>query len=221
MALPEVPGLSVDARYRVGGHGEVGGDWYDVLDLPGAGVAIVIGDVAGRGIPAATTMAHLRHGLRAYVLEDDSPGSVLRRLNRLAQWILPGEVATAMVAVIDPRIATVTVASAGHPPPLLIDGGRADYLALDGGPALGVAPDPTYPEATFAADSAAMLFFTDGLVERRGESIDDGFARLAAACTSRQWSPGFLDHLLAEVPDPAGADDLAVVAVRRAAADYN
>lgn len=215
VALPEVAGLDLAARYRVGGPGEVGGDWYDVLDLPHAGVAFVIGDVAGRGIPAATTMGHLRHALRAYVLEDDSPASVLRRLNRLAQWILPGEVATAIVAIVDPDNERVSIASAGHPPPLLIAEDTSEYLEVQGGPALGLSEKAEYVDTVRPLDGCALLFFTDGLVERRGESIDDGLARLASTTRSKPWNSRFLDDLLAEVPDPDGADDLAVIAVRR------
>lgn len=213
-AVPVLDGLEVAARYRAGGGADVGGDWYDVLDLPGAGVAVVVGDVAGHGVTAATTMGHLQHALRAYALEDDSPGAILRRLNRLTQWALPGEVATAIVVVLDPDNERARIASAGHLPPLLIADGGTAYVDLDNGPALGVTAEAVYAEVEQAMGDATMLLFTDGLVERRGESIDVGLERLArssAGATRDQ----LLDVLLSAVPDPDGTDDLAVVAVRR------
>ena len=219
-AVPEFDALVISARYRAGGHnqvGEVGGDWYDVLDLPDAGVAIVIGDVAGHGVAAATTMGHLQHALRAYLVEDDSPSSVLCRLNRLAQWMLPGEIATAAVAVVDDANEQVTIASAGHPPPVIIKSGSAAVVALDIGPAVGVVPEPQYPETVLPLESATLVLFTDGLVERRGESIDDGLARLREVAAAPSDGTGLLDRLLDQVPDPNGNDDLAVVAFRRKA----
>lgn len=212
--MPDLDGLTVTARYRAGGGADVGGDWYDVLDLPDAGVALVVGDVAGHGVTAATTMGQLQHALRAYALETDSPAGILQRLNRLTQWALPGEVATAIVVVLDSSCERARIASAGHLPPLRIDAGEATYVDLDNGPALGVTPDPVYAEVEQTMENATMLLFTDGLIERRGESIDVGMSRLAA-CTTAAEGDALLDHLLDEVPDPGGNDDLAVVAVRR------
>jgi two-component system, chemotaxis family, sensor kinase Cph1 len=177
-------------------------------------VALVVGDVAGHGASAATTMTHLQHALRAYVLEDDSPVTILCRLNRLAHWMLPGEVATAIVVILDPGNERARIASAGHVPPLLIGSGTATYIDLDNGPALGVATDPVYTEAVVVMDDSTMLLFSDGLVERRGESIDVGLSRLAEVST-RAPLDALLDTLVADVPDPESDDDVTVVAVRR------
>jgi chemotaxis family two-component system sensor kinase Cph1 len=213
-AVPVLEGLHVSARYQAGGGADVGGDWYDVLDLPGAGVAVVVGDVAGHGVTAATTMGHLQHAVRAYLLDDDSPASLLARLNRLTQWALPGEVASAIVVVVDPDNERARIASAGHLPPLRIAGEAASYVELENGPALGVTADGIYAEVEHVLDDTTMLLFTDGLVERRGESIDVGLSRLAQASTEVS-GDALLDHLLKTVPDPGGQDDLAVVALER------
>ena len=212
--MPEIAGLAISARYRASGDAEVGGDWHDVLDLPDAGVAVIVGDVAGHGVTAATTMGHLQHAMRAYAIEDDSPSAILRRVNRLIHWVLPGEVATAIVVVLDRDHGRARIASAGHMPPLLIDGSQASYLPLANGPALGVSTDPTYAEATHSLDDETMLLFTDGLVERRGESIDVGLSRLATFAGGHS-GPQLLDDLMETLPGTAGRDDLAVVAVQR------
>lgn len=215
--VDNVTGMSVQARYRAGGLGDVGGDWYDVLELPGGGAAVVIGDVAGHGITAATTMAHLRHSARAYLLEERSPGAVLDRLNRLTSWLLAGEIATAIVAIFDTGRDDVRIASGGHLPPLAVSGPAADFVALQGGPALGVSAAATYADTTHPLDGAALLFFTDGLVERRGETIDAGLARLAEATARRAGSDDLLDQLIDEMLPSQIEDDLAVLLVRRSA----
>ena len=210
-----VAGLHVTSRYLIGGLGEVGGDWYDVLELPGGGAAAVIGDVAGHGIGAATTMGELRHSVRAYLLDDRGPGTVLSKVSRLTQWLLPGEVATCLIAVFDAATDEVRLASAGHVPPLLLGDGWAEYVALQGGPALGVVDDATYPEMVQHLGDASLLLFTDGLIERRGEAIDEGLERLAAASARYGGEGDFVDRLIAEVPAAGAADDLALIAVCR------
>lgn len=217
--VPDVPhavgDLEITSRYRIGGLGEVGGDWYDVLELPGGAVGVVIGDVAGHGIAAATTMGELRHSVRAYLFDDQTPRTVLSKVSRLTQALLPGEVATCLVAVFDTGSEAVRLASAGHLPPLLLGEGWAEYVTVDGGPALGVVDDASYAEMVQHLGDATLLLFTDGLVERRGEPIDHGLQRLSAAAARHGGEPDFIDRIVREVPDAAGADDLAVVAVRR------
>ena len=214
---PAASGLKLQSRYRSGGLGDVGGDWLDGLELPQGGAAIVIGDVAGRGINAAATMGQLRYGLRAYLLEDDAPGAALGRLNRLAIWTLPGHVASVLVAVFSPERSFLRLASAGHLPPLLFDADDAKFLSLNRGPVLGVAQDREFAETTHDLPSRmTLLLFTDGLVERRGESIDDGLARLAQVARASHGQDDLCDRLVAQVPDLENDDDLAVIAVQRA-----
>lgn len=214
-AIPEIAGLLIAARYHTGGSGEVGGDWFDVLALPHGHVACVIGDVAGHGTGAAATMAQLRYAVRAYLLTEQRPGPVLEKLNRLAEWALPGEVATTMIAMFDAAGEEVRIAAAGHLPPLLTAPGRTEYVAIDAGPALGLNPDAEFTEAvTTVQEGQILVLFTDGLVERRGEPIDDGLARLARAC-DEEHDGELIDHLVATVPPPEGDDDLAVLTICR------
>jgi PAS domain S-box-containing protein len=190
--LPSVPGLRLAARYLPGGAGtEVGGDWYDALALPGGRLALVMGDVAGRGVAAAATMGQLRSALRAYALADPDPGEVLAQLNRFQLLLGMDSMATVVLIVLDPAEGTVRYANAGHPPPIVIhpDG---DPLYLDGARSapLGALDDATFPvaEATLAPGSTVVLY-TDGLVERRGQSLEEGFERLKAALTSGDLEP--------------------------------
>ena len=214
--LPSVAGLDVETRYRVGGSGEVGGDWYDVLDLPDDGVAVVIGDVAGHGVPAATTMAELRHAARAYLLDDHDPGRALSKVNRVADVLRPGEVATCLIAVFEADTDEVRIASAGHPPPLLLGDGWADYVAVNSGPAIGLLPNTEYAESVQNLGDATLLLYTDGLIERRGEAIDVGLERLASASAGYAGDDDFLDRVMAEVPEDPSSDDMAIMIVRRA-----
>lgn len=215
--IPPLEDLTVAAHYRSGGQGDVGGDWYDLLDLPDDGVAVVVGDVAGHGVPAATTMGHLRHAARAYLLEDSDPATTLARMNRLAQWVLPGEIATLVIAVVPTHGAQIHLSTAGHPPPLLLVAGRGEFIDLPRGPALGVSDTPTYVTTTHPFGSEAMLvLYTDGLVERRGESIDAGLERLRSDATGHGPVDDLCERLVAAVPAGPHDDDLAVVTVRRA-----
>ena len=213
--VPHVPGLRLHTRYQSSGMGEVGGDWYDVLKLPDDSIAVVIGDVAGRGISAATTMAQLCHAARAYLFEDTSPGSVLTRLSALAEWALPGEVATALVAVLPSGEDRAVIASAGHLPPLLLHDGAAVHLAPPRGPALGIAAAARAEETFHFPPGSALVLYTDGLVERRGEGIDEGLQRLAHVALEATGDDAICDLLMASLPDQPSDDDLALVMVRR------
>lgn len=160
-------------------------------------------------------MGHLRHSARAYLLEERSAPAILDRLNRLTHWLLPGEIATAIVAIFDPDRDDVRISVAGHLPPLEVAEATARFVAVEGGPALGVSETATYAETGHALDGAALLFFTDGLVERRGETIDTGLARLAEATARRTGSGDLLDQLIDEMVPSQVEDDLAVLLVRR------
>src|SRR5919109_2979710 len=137
--LPVVPGLRLAARYRPGSaETRIGGDWYDAIPLRGGNVAIAIGDVVGRGVKAAARMAHLQSALRAYALEGLRPALILERMN---SFVLEGEqggMVTLLYAVVDPDAHTLQVASAGHPPPMVLDpGGRPTFAEAPPGSPLG------------------------------------------------------------------------------------
>ena len=214
--LPDLVGIDTAARY-LPARDEVGGDWYDVIDLPGGHVGLAIGDVAGHGLRAASLMGQLRAGLRAYALDGHSPGDTLKRLDRMLQTISGRGMATAAYAIIDPATGTLRYASAGHPPPVVVRGGReAHLLEITAAPPLGSLPFSSFPEVqdTLAANDTILLY-TDGLVERRHESLTTGLERLralaATAASAEQLCQRVVEQL---VPPGGGDDDIAIVALR-------
>jgi sigma-B regulation protein RsbU (phosphoserine phosphatase) len=192
-ALPVLPGLDLAARY-VTGSGTVGGDWYDVFVLPDGRLGVVVGDVAGSGLAAAVIMGRMRSALRAYVLEAPDPGTALRMLDRKIQYFEPDAMATVLYGLYTPETGEFTASSAGHlPPALAAPNAQAALLPLRPDPPIGVADDPQRRSTTaFIPPGALLCCFTDGLVERRDQSIDHGIEKLAAvldqqiaACTGR------------------------------------
>jgi serine phosphatase RsbU (regulator of sigma subunit) len=209
---PDVAGFDVAARYVPGAEVGVGGDWYDLFALPSAHVGVVIGDVAGNGLRAAVVMGRIRSALRAYALETDDPADVLTRLDRKIQLFEPGAIATVAYVVIDPSHTTATVSLAGHLPPIVIDADGARMLRQRPDLPLGA-----YPDAPRTAVSVplpdGLLLYTDGLVERRGEPVDAGIARVVAALGT-----GTADDLCVQATtilhDSTGTDDVALIALR-------
>jgi PAS domain S-box-containing protein len=180
-SLPAIPGLAMAARYLPGGAGtRVGGDWYDTVPLPGGRVALVIGDVAGRGVDAASMMGQLRSALRAYILEGSTPGLALERLNRFMLSLSWDSMATACVLLLEPATGRLTYANAGHPPPHVLSAdGVATSLTEPLGVPLGALDAVAYDEGTSTlAPGATLVLYTDGVVEQRDELIDKGIERL-------------------------------------------
>jgi PAS domain S-box-containing protein len=216
---PEVPGVAVAVRYLAATRGvEVGGDFYDVAPLPGGQVAIAVGDVVGHDITAAATMGQLRSVYRALLVESPAPSAVIDRLQ--AGWPLLGlqRMATALFATLELPSGRLRVASAGHPPPLLVAGGRVEYLPVRPSRMLGA---PTAAPATEWAGvlppGATLVLFTDGLVESRATDIDEGLARLAASAarTTTADPDELVDRLLADLAGTYRADDIALLALTR------
>ena len=175
--LPDIVGLRLAARYQAGSaDAQVGGDWYDVIPLRGGQAGIAIGDVVGHGIDAATRMANLRSALRAYALERLRPSVVLERMNEFARELAPGVMATLLYGIVDPDERQLTIASAGHPPPLVLSSsGDADYADGRTGSPLGVRRLPTYEDSIVAlAPESLVLLYTDGLIERPDAPLDAG-----------------------------------------------
>ena len=219
--LPPLQGAEASARYEPGEPGvDIGGDWYDVIPLSDRRLLVVVGDVSGRGLAAGTTMASLRYAIHAYAAQHDPPEEILRKLSRILSVSDGGQLATVLCALIDIDAHTITLASAGHLPPLLMNGRQAAYLDTDVGVPIGVENDVTYRSRTLTAPvHATFLAFTDGLVERRGEQLDDGLARLRDVATAS--APGengdlqaLLDRLLAELRAGSQSDDTAIVGLR-------
>jgi anti-sigma regulatory factor (Ser/Thr protein kinase)/putative methionine-R-sulfoxide reductase with GAF domain len=214
--LPDLVGIDTAARY-LPARDEVGGDWYDVIDLPGGQVGLAIGDVAGHGLRAASLMGQLRAGLRAYALDGHSPGDTLKRLDRMLQTISGRGMATAAYVVVDPATGALRYASAGHPPPVIVRGGReAHLLGITAAPPLGSLPFSSFPEVEDKLGSNdTILLYTDGLIERRSESLTAGLERLRAVAATSASAEQLCQRVIEQlVPPGGGDDDIAVVALR-------
>ncbi|MGW7237844.1 SpoIIE family protein phosphatase [Streptomyces sp. NPDC054804] len=186
------PGVETAGRYLPGTQGmDVGGDWYDVVEA-GDGLALVIGDVQGHGVQAAATMGQLRSAVRAFALGDRPPDEVLCGTNHLLIDLDPGQFASCCYVRLDPATGRARVARAGHPQPLLrAPDGRTRVLEIAGGVVLGVDPRARYPVTELELEPDAILaLYTDGLVERPGEDIDDGITALRLALAKAGAAPG-------------------------------
>jgi serine phosphatase RsbU (regulator of sigma subunit) len=215
--LPEFDGLEVGARYVPAASGiDVGGDWYDVVAAGDGQVLVMIGDVSGHGLRAATTMASLRHAALAYAAQDPSPASVLAQLSDFVNSTPHAYFATMLCALVDVRAHRLTVASAGHIPPLLIDGADGQFVEFEANVPIGVARKSPYLQSTVSVrPNTTLIAFTDGLVERRGEVLDIGLARLREAATNRVLP---LEDLLIKLANRLASedhhDDTAIVGLR-------
>jgi integral membrane sensor domain MASE1/anti-sigma regulatory factor (Ser/Thr protein kinase) len=216
--LPRIPGVSLAARYLPASTDmAIGGDWFDVIQLPNGRVALAIGDVAGHGLPAASSMGQVRMAVRAYALEEESPAEVMDRVHTLVQQLLVAEMVTLVFLVFDPETCTVRFANAGHPPPLVIEDGKASFLTEGLSPPLGVVTAPAGQAEAVAtlAPGAMLLLYTDGLVERRGVSIRDGLRRLGAeAAGAGSDLEALCDHVLRAMVELPRSDDVAMLALR-------
>jgi serine phosphatase RsbU (regulator of sigma subunit)/anti-sigma regulatory factor (Ser/Thr protein kinase) len=217
--LPSLPGLEVAARYlAAASESEVGGDWYDVIAIDSSRVGLVMGDVAGKGLAAASMVGRLRSAMRAYVLEGHDARTVVDRLNQLV-WseLEDSQMATLVYMVVDQGEETISWVNAGHLPPLVIEeDGSARLLEGPSSVPLGVMPYAQYESGSMElAPGSTMVLYTDGLVERPGEVLDDGLERLVQAAGD----PGggterLCDELLARlVPGGAASDDVAILAL--------
>lgn len=217
--LPDVAGVTVSARYFPA-RDEVGGDWYDVIDLDRGLVGVVIGDVVGHGARAAALMGQLRTAVRAYAIEGMAVDVVLQRVNRLLQTIRLRGMATAAYAVFDSESGQLSVASAGHPPPVIVPpSGDPQFLEVDPGPPLGAISHPSFATTTHKlAGEEILLLYTDGLIEVRGESLQAGLDRLLEAARGATSADGLCRGVTrALVASADTEDDVALVALRHTA----
>jgi sigma-B regulation protein RsbU (phosphoserine phosphatase) len=217
-ALPVVAGAEMAARY-IPGSGGVGGDWYDVFTLPTGELCVVIGDVAGSGLPAAVIMGRMRSALRAYALETRDPAEVLSRLDRKMQYFEADAMATVLYAVIDPGLDRMDICLAGHFPPVIAYPGQpAELASVPVGLIIGIADQAPRPVTSLAIPPGALLcFYTDGLIERRGEVIDAGLARLCRSVTAEPPEDACATVMHALVGSAPARDDIALLMVRRQA----
>jgi anti-sigma regulatory factor (Ser/Thr protein kinase)/putative methionine-R-sulfoxide reductase with GAF domain len=216
--LPHVAGLEAALRYSAGGGGDVGGDWYDMFVLPSHWVCITVGDVVGRGLRAAVIMGRLRSALRSYALASEpDPAVILEQADHKLQHFEPGEMATAVVALIDPSLARMHVSVAGHPAPVLaLVTGPARYADVDVDPPLGVHRTHLRRRATFDLDPGTVAaFYTDGLVERRGVPLRDRIDLLCRAVTPSPPEAVCMRVMGSLVGQERPPDDVALLVLRR------
>ena len=216
--LPQVPGLDVASRYIAGGEGDVGGDWYDLFTLPSGWVCMTVGDVVGRGLRAAAVMGRLRSAMRAYALATRSdPAAILDLIDRMMRQFEPGEMATAVLALLEPSFERLHLSLAGHPAPIVATAdGPATYLDAPVDPPLGVAP-PVSRRVT-AVDlppGAVVCLYSDGLVERRAVPLDARLQQLREAVTVRPAEEVCTTVMVQLVGDDRPTDDVALLTVRR------
>jgi serine phosphatase RsbU (regulator of sigma subunit)/integral membrane sensor domain MASE1 len=224
-----IPGLEIGASYRQAGTTrQVGGDWYDALGLPDHRAYLAVGDVVGHGLAAAEDMTQLRNAGRTLAIAGYQPASILEELARVTDWATSGKFATAAAAIIEPDVSVVTYATAGHPPILIrrAKTGTVETPPPAEGPALCLPSDHDFPQYTQGQTGFdvgdIMLMYTDGLIERRGEDLEEGIARVAERLQA--WQPGmplgcFCDELIASLATDPQLDDMCVLAVARPGPD--
>ncbi len=222
--LPDEPtsswkGAQVTTWYSAGTeHLDVGGDWYDVIELPDGRLGVSIGDVVGRGLRAAASMGQLRSALRGLALQMHGPGPTLRALNRFAASAPGTELATVVYGEYDPMSGVFVYACAGHPPPVACIGGRAVVLNDGRSPLLAAGYDGPRDEARCVLPPAStLLLYTDGLIERRDEPFQRGIDRVRAALerTSDAEPARLVEDLVETVlGEPERSDDAAVLVLR-------
>jgi GAF domain-containing protein/anti-sigma regulatory factor (Ser/Thr protein kinase) len=215
--LPTIAGLELSSRYVPAEGSGLGGDWYDVFELPESRIALAVGDVVGHGVHAAAVMAQLRTALRAYAAEGHDPASVVQAVDRLMSQLGPAAMTTLIYLLLDPVEETLELVNAGHLPPLLIEpDGSARYLDVDGRLPLGTSQAETYVSQSLPfPPGSAIVLYTDGLVERRDAPIDTGLAALLSIASAsdddvERLCSTALERLLPSAP----SDDVALVAAR-------
>ncbi|MFF2410727.1 SpoIIE family protein phosphatase [Streptomyces sp. NPDC058092] len=220
--IPDVPGAQVAVRYRSARLGrDIGGDWYDVIPLPGGRVGAVIGDVQGHDTHAAAVMGQLRIVLRAYAAEGHSPATVMARASVFLHELDTDRFATCTYAEVDLTTGVVQLVRAGHVDPLLRDiDGDCHRLVAEGGLPLGLSAEfgrLEYPVGTVELDPGqALVLFTDGLVETPGVDLDEGIQLLTSMVRNGpQDLQKLADRLCEEVDERGGEDDVAVLLLGR------
>ncbi|MFL6002298.1 MAG: PP2C family protein-serine/threonine phosphatase [Nocardioides sp.] len=217
--LPDIPGLQLAARSTPGNSSmRVGGDWYDVVSLPSGEVGLVVGDVVGHDLSAASAMGQIRTALRAFAVHETSPATVLARVDTMVDILGVSDLTTCLYAIVNPATGAFRWSSAGHLNPLVIEAsGEARLLRGDPGPPLGVSDTPVYVDrAAQIPPGGSVLIYTDGLVERRSSSISEGLARLESIRVPSSDPESVCDHVLASLLglDSPASDDVTVLAIQ-------
>jgi len=215
------PGFAV--RYQAASRPlQVGGDWYDIVDLEDGRIALVVGDCVGHGLGAATVMGQVRSACRALLFDNPSPSAALAGMDRFAARLPGAQCTTAVCAVLNPDTGELVYSNAGHPPPILVHADGTTRMLDDGHTIpLGIRPDWSRPEAHVTLPArATLLLYTDGLVERRRSALDHGISRVAALVQDGRAST--LDDLANQIMSrlaPSGGyqDDVVILLYRHPA----
>ena len=220
--LPSVGGVTLAARYLPGTVGvDVGGDWYDIIQLEDGSIGLVVGDVVGKGVQAAAMMGQLRNALRAFAFEYDDPHTVVSRLDKLVEGMIDSAFATLVYLVVDPRQRRARYVVAGHPPPLIRSpDGTTSFLEQGRSLPIGVDASLEFEAGeVLLQQGSTILLYTDGLVERRGTPLDEGLRVLAEAAAASEDDPEELVETVlgALIGEDERPDDVAVLAIRFAA----
>ncbi|MFB7946549.1 SpoIIE family protein phosphatase [Kitasatospora phosalacinea] len=214
---PKIPGVQIAHRYMPGDRkAEVGGDWFDAIQLPGSRVALVVGDVMGHGLHSAAAMGRFRTAMQTLAALDLPPGQLLRHLDNLAHKLGDDHLATCLYAVYDPINRTCELASAGHVPPVLVHpDGRGELLELPSGAPIGVGGVPFQTKKIDVSDGSMLVLCTDGLVEVRGGDIGEGLAALCGNLIDPKQTPDeACDTVLNTLHSDDRQDDIALLVAR-------
>jgi serine phosphatase RsbU (regulator of sigma subunit)/anti-sigma regulatory factor (Ser/Thr protein kinase) len=216
--LPDIPGWRVATYYSPAGEQEAGGDFYDVLPVAGGRIAAIVGDVMGRGVEAAAAMAEIRSTIRAYAVDDPDPVSVFTRVDAFFANLDLDQLVTVLYFLVDPETGTVQIANAGHLPPLLIGPGGSQVIPTASGTPFGVGGFDREVVTVDLAPGTSLVAVTDGLVERRGEDIDEGVSRLLQQIEgASSWNASrILRHIVTTAAhERAHDDDVTVLVLQR------
>jgi serine phosphatase RsbU (regulator of sigma subunit) len=215
--IPAIAGLEVAVRYRAAANSaDIGGDWYDVVPLDEDRFVFVVGDVSGHDVRAAAVMASLHYACRDYALEGHEPAAIMSRLRRLLDVSRDGHLATVLCGLAEVTARRVTLANAGHLPPLVGSGTKLEYPFVEPAAPIGL-PQQAEPEPTIVTIPAGglLIAYTDGLIERRDEVLDTGMKRLANAAAREAPSlDDLVDGVITELTGDAPADDVALIGLR-------
>ena len=209
-ALPTVQSASLEAFYQPAlSMYEIGGDWYDVLEHRDGRVTVTVGDIGGKGIPAAAEMVRLSKALRIYAAEGYAPGEVLARVDAaMLDGTLHDVFATAVCATFDPAAMTLQYATAGHPAPLLVRAtGGSEFLDRCASPPLTTGFVKSRSVTVQLAPGDSVFFYTDGLIERRDRAMDDGFAALKSTCAGPHLTEQTLGQIVATLTTTSPTED--------------
>jgi hypothetical protein len=213
--LPSRDEVELAVRYLPGIAGiDVGGDWYDAIEMH-SHLFFTVGDVAGRGLEAATLMSVLSNAIRAFALDGVDPATVLSKITPLLRVAHDGRFATVVCGLLDLTTGEVVLANAGHPEPLLLREGRgAEFVRMPVGPPVGVGRRPYRSVRLSLEHGATLLIYTDGLIERRGRPLSTGKELLRRAAKRARPVQRLLDEVIAELVPGGATDDIAIMGVR-------